>query len=102
MQRITVSTVAVSAASAGGRRLRVMPGAWYALVASGLADVAATGLYAASTMKGSLAIAAVVSSLYPVVTVTLALTLLHERLSNVQLAGVALALAGTVVLAGVA
>lgn len=60
----------------------------------GIADLGATGLYGVATTKGALSIVAVIGSLYPVVTVLLARGVLHERISRVQGAGIAVALAG--------
>lgn len=60
----------------------------------GLLDVAATGLFTLATTEGFLSIVAIVSSLYPVVTVLLARAVLHERVRPVQMAGVVCALLG--------
>jgi drug/metabolite transporter (DMT)-like permease len=46
--------------------------------------------------RGPVSVAAVLASLYPVTTTVLAATLLRERLSEVQLLGVALALSAVV------
>lgn len=65
-----------------------------AIVAVGILDVGANGLYALASTKGLLSIVSVLGSLYPVMTVILAWLLLHERLARVQQAGVALAFTG--------
>jgi drug/metabolite transporter (DMT)-like permease len=65
----------------------------------GLADVAANGTYALAAQNGPVTVAAVLSSLYPVVTALAARGVLHERLLAIQAAGAGLALAGTVLLA---
>ena len=49
-------------------------------------------LVAAALQRGPLGIVSVLSSLYPVVTALIAVAVLRERLSSVQLAGVALAM----------
>jgi len=49
---------------------------------------------------GLLSITAVLSALYPVVTVALAAAILHERLKPIQIAGVLLAFAGVALIAG--
>ena len=64
------------------------------LVALGAIDLAANLLYGAAARESLLALAAVLASLHPVVTVLLARALLDERLRAVQQAGVALAVAG--------
>ncbi len=71
-----------------------------AVVATGLCDTAAVGLYAlASGGDADLAVIAVLASLYPVVTALLARRLLGERLTGWQVAGVGTALGGVVLIA---
>ncbi|MEV7511369.1 EamA family transporter [Streptomyces sp. NPDC090085] len=70
-----------------------------ALAFVGLADVAANGTYSVAAQNGPVTVAAVLSSLYPVVTALAAFAVLKERLRTVQAAGAGLALAGTVLLA---
>ncbi|AWI29193.1 DMT family transporter [Streptomyces sp. ICN441] len=70
-----------------------------ALAFVGLADVAANGTYAIAAQQGPVAVAAVLASLYPVVTALAARGVLKERLRAVQAAGAGLALVGTVLLA---
>jgi drug/metabolite transporter (DMT)-like permease len=60
----------------------------------GLLDTGANTAFAIATTGGLLSLVAVLGGLFPVVTVTLAYFLLHERLQPVQRAGVLLALAG--------
>ncbi|MEE1941994.1 EamA family transporter [Streptomyces sp. TRM 70361] len=69
-----------------------------ALAFVGLADVAANGTYALAAGAGPVTVAAVLASLYPVVTALAARGVLRERLLRVQTAGAALALAGTLLL----
>ncbi|GKQ41733.1 DMT family transporter [Streptomyces sp. A012304] len=69
----------------------------YAFV--GLADVAANGTYAVAAQHGPVTVAAVLASLYPVVTALAARGFLRERLRAVQTVGASLALIGTVLLA---
>jgi drug/metabolite transporter (DMT)-like permease len=68
------------------------------IAAVGLADVGANALFALASGHGLLALVSVLGSLYPVTTVLLAHVLLAERLTRVQLAGVAVALAGVAAL----
>lgn len=60
----------------------------------GTLDTTANGLYAYAATTGDLGVAAVLASLYPVATVLLGRVVLGERLSPVQLSGVAVALLG--------
>jgi drug/metabolite transporter (DMT)-like permease len=60
---------------------------------TGLAGTAGTILFFFSTHEGFLAITAVLTSLYPAVTIVLARILLGERLTTLRLAGLALAAA---------
>ncbi|UNS95699.1 DMT family transporter [Streptomyces tubbatahanensis] len=70
-----------------------------ALAFVGLADVAANGTYAVAAQHGPVTVAAVLASLYPVVTALAARGVLQERLRAAQTAGAGLALLGTVLLA---
>ncbi|WP_328899103.1 DMT family transporter [Streptomyces sp. NBC_00441] len=70
-----------------------------ALAFVGLADVAANGTYSLAAQHGPVTVAAVLASLYPVVTALAARGVLKERLRGVQAAGAGLALVGTVLLA---
>jgi drug/metabolite transporter (DMT)-like permease len=69
-----------------------------ALALIGGCDIAANGSYAYAASHGNLSIAAVLASLYPVVTALLARGILAERLRPVQSAGVIAALGGVVLL----
>jgi drug/metabolite transporter (DMT)-like permease len=69
-----------------------------ALAAIGVTDIVANGSYALAASRGDLSIAAVLASLYPVVTALLARTILSERLRAVQSVGVVTALAGVLLL----
>ncbi|WP_316742501.1 DMT family transporter [Streptomyces sp. MK7] len=74
-------------------------GALPALAFVGLADVAANGTYSVAAQHGPVTVAAVLASLYPVVTALAARGFLSERLRAVQAAGAGLALVGTLLLA---
>ncbi|MFE1794251.1 EamA family transporter [Streptomyces sp. NPDC059525] len=78
---------------------RALWGLLPALAFVGLADVAANGTYSLAAQNGPVTVAAVLSSLYPVITALAAFAVLKERLRSVQAAGAGLALAGTVLLA---
>ena len=68
------------------------------IVGTGLLDMTANILYVVATFYGYLSIAAVLTSLYPASTVFLARVVLGERLGRTQKAGVAIALAGVVLI----
>ena len=73
------------------------------VVAIGLLDMAGNAAFILATQTGMLAIAAVLSSLYPVMTVVLAVTFLRERVTGSHLVGIALtALAIALITAGTA
>jgi drug/metabolite transporter (DMT)-like permease len=76
-----------------GRGIAVTRGQMPLLVFVGLLDVCGSGLFAVSSALGRLDIAAVITSLYPAVTVLLARTILSEEINGRQWAGIALALA---------
>jgi drug/metabolite transporter (DMT)-like permease len=65
---------------------------WLAVIA-GLTGATGTILYFFATHEGFLAVTAVLTSLYPAVTVVLARTLLGERLTSLRLIGLSLAAA---------
>jgi drug/metabolite transporter (DMT)-like permease len=69
-------------------------------VASGLLAAVATLGFAFATERGLLSLVAVLSSLYPAVTLALAQLLLGERLGRVQWAGVLTVLAGVAAIIG--
>lgn len=70
-----------------------------ALVAVGLLDTAGNALFAAASMShGLLSVVSVLASLYPVVTVLLARAVLGERVQRTQDLGVAITLAGVVLI----
>lgn len=70
-----------------------------ALAFVGLADVAANGTYSIAAQQGPVTVAAVLASLYPVITALAARGVLKERLRGVQAAGAGIALVGTLLLA---
>jgi len=84
----------------GGRRIasRVPRRLWLAVAAVGVLDMLGTGFYIAAAHAGALAIAGVLSALYPVTTVVLAVTVLREPLARWHLLGIAVAGAAIVLI----
>jgi drug/metabolite transporter (DMT)-like permease len=83
---------------AGETVWRLPRGLWPMLVGIGAFDMLGTGFYIAATQSGPLAIAGVLSALYPVTTVVLAVTILRERLARWHLLGIAIALTAIVLI----
>jgi drug/metabolite transporter (DMT)-like permease len=93
---VPIALLGVAALGAGlaiGRRVLPM------VVAAGVLDASANLMFAAGSQRGLVSVVAVLGSLYPVATVGLAATVLHERLGRLQAAGAGLALAGVVLIA---
>lgn len=94
---VTVPVILVIAARfAPGNALGA---AWRLAVVSGFLDMVANALFLSAAQRGLLAIAAVLSALYPAVTALLARVVLQERMTPIQIAGVFGAV-GAVVLIG--
>jgi drug/metabolite transporter (DMT)-like permease len=70
------------------------------IIGVGRLDTGANGFFAFATTYGLLSLVAIIGSLYPVVTVVLAYTLLHERIARHQQIGVVAALAGVALISG--
>ncbi len=79
---------------ATGRSLRMDRSSLPAVALVGLLDTGANGLFALATTHGYLSIVAVLGSVYPIVTVLLAQTLLRERITPLQALGVGAAITG--------
>lgn len=99
VQRATVGALALAVVL--GQRERPVPSrnAMRAVIAVGVLDLIATGLYTSATINGELSLVAVVAALYPVVTVMLAFLVLHERIAKHQAIGAFTALAGVAAIA---
>jgi uncharacterized membrane protein len=80
-------------------RLPAAPAVLGALAAVGAFDLLANLLFVLAAGRGLLSVVGVLGSLYPAVTVLLARSVLHERLSRAQNAGVLMTLAGVMALA---
>jgi drug/metabolite transporter (DMT)-like permease len=96
--RVGSLTLLLALTAAVGTTLRVGRRGLLPVAAVGLTDVSANALFALASTHGLLSLVAVLGSLYPVTTVLLAHLVLGERLTGVQLAGVAVALAGVAAL----
>ena len=94
VQRATVGALALAIVIALRQSPRPPRHAASAIAAIGVIDLLATGLFTAATINGELSLVAVVGSLYPVVTVVLALVVLSERIERHQLIGAFTALFG--------
>jgi drug/metabolite transporter (DMT)-like permease len=93
--------LAVAAAVLVARpELRGIPASLGILVLIGACDIAANTLFAVASTMGLLPVVAVGGSMYPAFTIALAHLVLGERLRFPQRVGVALALAGVVLIAG--
>ncbi len=97
VSRCTASTIVLVTASWRGHR-PVLPRAGRGLagmaLAAGAGDVAASLLYVLAVRSGPFALAAVITALYPAVTVLLATLVLGERMRAAQRAGLALGALG--------
>ncbi|MCB0043974.1 MAG: DMT family transporter [Caldilineaceae bacterium] len=74
--------------------------AWGLVGVSGMADVGGNIFYLLATQFGRMDVAAVLSSLFPGMTVLLARVFLDERLTRLQIVGVAAALIAVTLIAG--
>jgi drug/metabolite transporter (DMT)-like permease len=73
-------------------------GALIPILAVGFFDLLANLLFVLAVERGLLSVVGVLGALYPAVTVLLARAVLHERLTRSQDIGVAITIAGVVVL----
>jgi drug/metabolite transporter (DMT)-like permease len=92
---VAFAVAAVALRSVGGVRASDLP----VLGVVGVADATANALFGIASSSGMVSLASVLGSLYPVVTVAWARVVLHERLSRVQLLGVALTAVGAAAIA---
>ena len=96
----SVALLATVALAVGPRPSRALGAATFLLLGLiGLLDVAGNALFAVASTKGAVGVVAVLTSLYPVVTVALARFVLKERLQARQAVGVVCALAGVALIA---
>ena len=98
ISRASLLTLLVAGVLVLGAEFRVRAADLPKVALPGVLLFCGTVLYSSATREGLLSVVSVVGSLFPVVTVGLALAVLRERLSPVQRAGVAATLAGVVLL----
>ncbi|MDQ6932759.1 MAG: DMT family transporter, partial [Candidatus Eremiobacteraeota bacterium] len=79
--------------------VRPLPGTMKVISLAGFLDMSANALFISAAHHGMIAIAAVLTSLYPASTVFLARIVLKERLQRTQIAGVLCALVAVVLIA---
>jgi drug/metabolite transporter (DMT)-like permease len=99
--RLASSALALTVAALAGA-LRVPRTAVPVLVAVGLFDVGANVLLALALNEGFVSLVSVLASLYPVVTILLAVAVLHERPGRAQAIGGAAALGGVALISAAA
>jgi drug/metabolite transporter (DMT)-like permease len=93
--RATALVLVASVAAARRPQLRLAPRYLGIACAVGIGDTVGNVLFAASSSAGGLvSLTSVLASLYPVITVLLAATVLHERVARMQRAGIVLTLTG--------
>ena len=96
--RATALLVIATAAAVQRPSLRLRPRELAIVAAVGIGDTIGNVLFAASSGTGLVSLTAVLASLYPIVTVLLASAVLHEQTAPTQRAGIALTLAGVVLI----
>ena len=96
--RATALLVIATAVGAQRPDLRLRRRDLAIVLAVGVGDTLGNVLFAASSGHGLISLTSVLASLYPIVTVLLAAAVLRERTAPVQRAGIALTLAGVILI----
>jgi drug/metabolite transporter (DMT)-like permease len=94
--RLTAVTVFIAAILLTRSRLTVRRADVPVIVAIGVLVIAGDSMYATASTHGLLSVVAVLSTLYPVVTIALARAFLNESVERQQRAGIGMCLAGVV------
>ena len=94
-EAVLIGAVIVISRSAWRPERRLVP----AISAVGVLDMAGNGAFILAVQSGALAVAAVLSSLYPVTTVILAAIFLRERVTRTHAVGIGLAVGAIVCIA---
>ncbi len=97
--RTTALLIIATAVALQRPDLRVRGRELWIVLGVGIGDTIGNVLFAASSGHGLVSLTAVLASLYPIVTVLLAAAVLHEKTAPAQRAGIALTLAGVVLIA---
>jgi drug/metabolite transporter (DMT)-like permease len=96
--RTTALLLVATAVTSRRIDVRLSPRLAAIAVGAGIVDTVGNVCFAASSQHGLVSLTAVLASLYPIVTVLLAASLLHERVAPLQRTGIALTLAGVVLI----
>jgi len=96
--RTTALLLVATAVTSRRIDVRLSPRMAAIAVGAGIVDTAGNVCFAASSQHGLVSLTAVLASLYPIVTVLLAASILHERVAPLQRTGIALTLAGVVLI----
>ena len=96
--RTTAMLLLAAVVAARRTPLKLRPRDLVVVFAVGIGDTVGNALFAASSGHGLVSLTAVLASLYPVVTVLLAASVLHERVAPMQRAGIVLTLTGVVLI----
>jgi drug/metabolite transporter (DMT)-like permease len=89
--KLSAAVVILVVTGLGRRPWRIPRAIVPAVIAVGFADMAGNGLFLLAAQAGELAVASVLTSLYPVTTVLLAATVLKEPISRGHAVGIAIA-----------
>jgi drug/metabolite transporter (DMT)-like permease len=96
--RITATSVMLAAALVRRPSLAIGRADLLVVALVGIGDMIGNLLFAAASSQGLVSVVSVLASLYPIVTVILAATVLGERVARAQRLGIALTLAGVVLI----
>jgi drug/metabolite transporter (DMT)-like permease len=96
--RTTAMLLVLTAVTSRRIDVRLTPRLAAIAAGAGIVDTVGNVCFAASSRHGLVSLTAVLASLYPIVTVLLAASILRERVAPLQRAGIALTLAGVVLI----
>jgi drug/metabolite transporter (DMT)-like permease len=96
--RMTALLLLAAVVAARPTSLKLRPLDLAIVFAVGIGDTLGNVFFAASSSHGLVSLTSVLASLYPIVTVLLAASVLHERVARMQRAGIVLTLTGVVLI----